>query len=134
MRQMLLCGAPIDGRSGTLEHIDAALGNSESNLTVACPPCNSGKHARPKGIWLKRLATRGIRHDDLPDSILVQRRMLYELIPPPFRPAEYQPDSTQIESNPTARNFAAPLTALSPSKPLSNVTPIRARARLCASA
>ena len=70
------CGAPVDGRSGTLEHIDAALGNSPSNLTVACPPCNSGKHARPKSVWLKRLATRGIRHEDLPDSIPVQRRML----------------------------------------------------------
>ena len=46
------CGAPVDGRSGTLEHIDAALGNSPSNLTVACPSCNSGKHSRPK----KRLA------------------------------------------------------------------------------
>ncbi|MCY3866693.1 MAG: HNH endonuclease [Chloroflexi bacterium] len=70
------CGAPVDGRSGTLEHIDAALGNSKSNLTVACPPCNSGKHARSKSIWLKRLATRGIRHEDLPDSIPVQCKML----------------------------------------------------------
>ena len=70
------CGAPVDGRSGTLEHIDAALGNSSGNLTVACPPCNNGKHARPKSVWLKRLATRGIRHEDLPDSIPVQRKML----------------------------------------------------------
>ena len=70
------CSAPVDGRSGTLEHIDAALGNSPGNLTVACPTCNNGKHDRPKSIWLKRLATRGIRHEDLPDSIPVQRRML----------------------------------------------------------
>ncbi len=60
------CGPPVDGQSGTLEHIDAALGNSPGNLTVACPPCNYGKHARPKSVWLKRLATRGIRHEDLP--------------------------------------------------------------------
>ena len=70
------CGASVDGRSGTLEHIDAALGNSLGNLTVACPPCNYGKHARPKSDWLTRLATRGIRHEDLPKSIPVQRRML----------------------------------------------------------
>ena len=70
------CGAPLDDRTGTLEHIDAALGNNPANLTVACQPCNSGKHARPKSIWLKRLATRGIRHEDLPKSIPVQRRML----------------------------------------------------------
>ncbi len=70
------CGAPVDSWSGTLEHIDAALGSSPSNLTVACPPCNNGKNNRPKSIWLKRLATRGIRHEDLPDSIPVQRRML----------------------------------------------------------
>ena len=44
------CGAPVDGRSGTLEHIDAALGNNLGNLTVACPPCNNGKHARPKSV------------------------------------------------------------------------------------
>lgn len=70
------CRAPVDDRVGTLEHIDGALGNSPGNLTVACKPCNNGKHARPKSIWLKRLATRGIRHEDLPDSIPVQRRML----------------------------------------------------------
>ena len=67
------CGAPVDGRSRTL---DAAPGNSKSYLTVACPSCNSGKHARPKSVWLKRLATRGIRHEDLPNSISMQRRML----------------------------------------------------------
>jgi len=70
------CRAPVDDRSGTLEHIDAALGNHPGNLTVACEPCNKGKHARPKSIWLKRLATRGIRHEDLPDSVPVQHRML----------------------------------------------------------
>lgn len=69
-------GTPVDGSTGTLKHIDAALGNSPGNLTVACPPCNNGKHARPKSVWLKRLATRGIRHEDLPDSIPVQRKML----------------------------------------------------------
>ena len=65
------CGAPVDDRTGTLEHIDAALGNRKNNMTVACPPCNSGKHAKRKSVWLKRLATRGIRHEDLPDSIPV---------------------------------------------------------------
>ena len=70
------CRAPLDDRTGTLEHIDAALGNNSGNLTVACKSCNNGKHARPKSTWLKRLATRGIRHEDLPDSIPVQRRML----------------------------------------------------------
>ena len=70
------CRAPVDDSTGTLEHIDAALGNNPGNLTVACRPCNNGKHARPKSIWLKRLATRGIRHEDLPDTIPVQRRML----------------------------------------------------------
>ncbi|MCY3781925.1 MAG: HNH endonuclease [Chloroflexi bacterium] len=70
------CRAPVDDRTGTLEHIDAALGNNPTNLTVACQPCNRGKHARPKSIWLKQLATRGIRHEDLPDNIPVQRRML----------------------------------------------------------
>ena len=70
------CRAPVDGWSGTLEHIDAALGNNPGNLTVACRPCNNGKHARPKSIWLRRLATRSIRHGDLPDNIPVQRRML----------------------------------------------------------
>ncbi len=68
------CRAPVDDRTGTLEHIDAALGNNPENLTVACKPCNNGKHAKPKSIWLKRLATRGLRHEDLPPSEMRQRQ------------------------------------------------------------
>jgi len=74
------CRVSVNDKTATLEHFDAAFGSKAANLTVACKPCNKGKHARPKRMWLKRLATRGIRHEYLPDSVPVQRRMLWELI------------------------------------------------------
>ena len=93
------CGAPVDGRSGTLEHIDAALGNSPTNLTVACPALQLRKACPTE----KRLAetagdarhtSRGLarQHSSAAQNVVVAEAAIFPPRRKPTRFDQIEPD------------------------------------------